>query len=135
MKKLILTTSLLAITILFGLQVLQTAEAYQINPSYRPQNAPFSLEEELSGKGGTQGAQGATIIILQIIAGALLYFAAPIAVIVIIMSGFNMAVYGAEQEKLEQAKKQLTWAVIGLFCVILSYSIARIILEFILRSV
>lgn len=131
MKKLILTISLLTITILFGLQTLQTVEAYQIDPSYRPQNAPFSLKEEIT----QQGAQSATIIILQVIAGALLYFAAPIAVIVIIMGGFNMAVYGAEQEKLEQGKKQLTWAILGLLCVILSYSIVRIILTFVLRAI
>ena len=131
MKKLILTISFLTLTILSGLQTLQTVEAYQIDPSYRPQNAPFSLEEEIT----QQGAQSATIIILQIIAGALLYFAAPIAVIVIAMGGFNIVIYGAEQEKLEQGKKQLTWAIIGLFCVILSYSIVRIILTFVLRAV
>jgi len=131
MKKLIFTISFLTLTIIAGLQTLQTASAYQIDPSYRPQNAPFSLKEEIT----QQGAQSATIIILQIIAGALLYFAAPIAVIVIAMGGFNIVIYGAEQEKLEQGKKQLTWAIIGLFCVILSYSIVRIILEFVLRAV
>ncbi|OGJ42778.1 hypothetical protein A3B60_02210 [Candidatus Peregrinibacteria bacterium RIFCSPLOWO2_01_FULL_39_12] len=131
MKKLIFTISFLTLTIIAGLQTLQTASAYQIDPSYRPQNAPFSLKEEIT----QQGAQSATIIILQTIAGALLYFAAPIAVIVIAMGGFNIVIYGAEQEKLEQGKKQLTWAIIGLFCVILSYSIVRIILEFVLRAV
>lgn len=99
--------------------------AYQVDPTYKPHNVPFSLTDEI--KQG--GASGATILILQIIAGALLYFAVPLAVIFILMAAFNMVIAGGESEKLDQAKKHLTWAIIGLICIILSYSIVKIIIQ------
>lgn len=128
MFKKILTSIILAISIL----ILGTAavHAYQIDPSLRPSNEPFALDKEIE----ETGASGATIVVLQIIAGALLYFAIPIGVIAIVFSGSSMVLYGAEQEKLDAAKKHLTWSIIGLVTVILSYSIVRIIIGAILKA-
>lgn len=106
------------------------AQAYTIDPTYAPDNTPFTLEENTKAR----GAENSTVIILQIIAGALLYFAAPIAIIMISFNAFNMVMFGAESEKLEQSKKGLTWAALGLLAIILSYSITRAIIGFVINA-
>lgn len=106
------------------------ASAYQTDQSFKPDNEPFALETEIKER----GASGAAIIILQLIAGALLWFATPIGVIMIVWSGSNMVINGTEQEKLEGAKKHLKWSIIGLVAIILSYAAVRIIISFVLKA-
>ena len=126
MLKKILITICLSITILSTGSML--SHAYEIDPSYRPINSPFNLEYK------QRDAQTNTILILQILTGALLYFAAPLAVIFIIIGGWSMIVGGADTEKVEQAKKSLTWSAVGLVLIILSYSAVRYILIFIVKA-
>ncbi len=104
------------------------AQAYSVSDAYRPANSPFSLDYDKNTPAGN------TIIILQILSGALLYFATPIAIIMVAISGFKIVVGGAESEKMEEGKKSLTWALIGLVAIILSYSVVRFALSFIIRS-
>jgi len=125
MNKKILKTGLIVILLLALTTVV--AHANQINPDLRPINSPFSNQF-----GGTP--EQATLRILQLIAGALLYFAAPIAVIMIIIAAFNMQGGGADSEKLEQSKKALSWTLIGLIVIILSYSIVRGIIALLLQA-
>lgn len=122
MKKLAALIILTAFLVLFSIQI---AEAYQIDESYRPINSPFELNKEIKKNPITS-----TQAILEILAGGLLYFAAPVAIIMIAIGGFNMVVGGAESEKLEEAKKHLTWSVVGLGLIILSYSAVRIAIQF-----
>ncbi|MCX6735234.1 MAG: hypothetical protein NTZ25_05005 [Candidatus Peregrinibacteria bacterium] len=122
MIKKIFTTILLATSLLIA--GTAAAQAYQIDPSYRPSNEPFALDKTIKD----QGASGATIVVLQIIAGALLYFAAPIGIIMIAWSGGSMVIFGAEQEKLDAAKKHLIWSIVGLVVIILSYSLVKVII-------
>lgn len=128
MIKKILTTVLLTMSLLIA--GTAAVHAYQIDPSYRPSNEPFALDKEIKA----QGATGATIVVLQIVAGALLYFAAPIGIIMIAWAGGSMVIFGAEQEKLDAAKKHLTWSIVGLVVIILSYSIVRIIISTIIKT-
>ena len=131
-KLLIIIGSILLLVAIAGV-----AQAYQIPDEYRPENLFFGEKELDYNKdlpGQTQGST-ATVIILQTIAGALLYFAAPLGVILIGFSAFNMVMGGADSEKLEQAKKHLTWTIIGLFVIILSYSLVRIVITFVSQSV
>lgn len=126
-KKILITIGILtSMTFLMGMEV----QAYSIPNEFRPENEPFSLDY---GEGPIQGST-ATIKILQIIAGALLYFAVPIAVIIISIAGFQMVTGGAESEKLEESKKTLTWAIIGLILIILSYSAVKFVISFIFNS-
>lgn len=127
-KKILLTFSLaLFLTTLTGI----AAHAYQIPDIFRPSNLPFGGDNYREGF--VQGST-ATIRILQIIASSLLYFAAPLAVIIITMAAFDMIKGGAESEELEQAKKNLTWTVIGLLVIILSYSIVRFVITLVMES-
>lgn len=126
MKKIILKSILLATFI--TLLTHQTAFAYQINNDFRPVNLPFGFDYE------SDTPETNTIIILQILAGGLLYFAAPLAIILIGIAATTMIVGGAETDKVDQAKKNLTWTVIGLLIIILSYSIVRAVISFVIQA-
>ena len=124
MKKTLKTIGFVIILLALGSIV---AHAYNIDSDLRPVNQPL-------GSIGTQGAENGTIILLQIIAGGLLYFAAPVATIAVAFAAFDMVMGGAESEKLEQSKKFLTWAVIGLILIIMSYSLTKIIITIISQA-
>lgn len=124
MKKKILTTLVLSTILAVLLSV--TVQAYQIDPSFRPINSPFDLNY------GSDTSK--TILILQILSGALLYFAAPVAIILIIIGALQIVIGGAESDKIDAGKKHITWSVIGLLVIILSYSIVRTIINFVLKS-
>ncbi len=130
MKKKILTICLITIVLTILIGGLSAFAQGGIPKEFRPVNEPFALNFE----SGEEGAVGATLTILQIIAGGLLYFAAPVAVIAIVVTGFSMVGGGADSETIEQAKKHLTWSVIGLIVIILSYSIVRFIITFAVQT-
>lgn len=65
---------------------------------------------------------------LQLIAGGLLYLAAPVAVLVIAISGLRYVTAHGKQETLDGAKKTLVWAIVGLIVIILSFAIVRLII-------
>ena len=107
--------------------MLPTAHAYTIDPDFRPQNEPLNINEQIE----QDGAAGGAILILQIITGGLLYFAAPLAIVMIATTAFNMAMGSDDPEKMETGKKHLTWLAIGLLIITLSYSIVRFAIDLI----
>ncbi|MBD3331066.1 hypothetical protein GF354_06120 [Candidatus Peregrinibacteria bacterium] len=111
--------------------IVSVAHAYRIDPNFKPINQPFGLENETLGttEGSGEAAVETTRLVLNIIAGTLLYFAAPIAVIMVALAGGSMVISGSNPDKVDQAKKHLTWTVAGLLLIILSWSIIRIIIE------
>ncbi len=126
MKK--LSIKIILVTLGLALSSL-VAQAYSIPEEFRPNNAPLGNFDYTS-----ENAGGITITILQILAGSLLYFAAPVAIIITIMAAFTLVIGGADSEKTEQAKKHLTWSVVGLFIIILSYSIVKIIISLVINA-
>lgn len=130
-RKKIAKTGLIILTAAFAFILFSgIADAsYQIIKDYKPENVPFDLDFTESAGGGAAGTS-AIITILQIIAGALLYVAAPIAVIIIAMTAFNFVMYSGSSEKVESSKKQLTWAVLGLLTIMLSYSLIKFLISF-----
>lgn len=128
MTKKILTTIGLSLGIVLTIGLM--AHAAPIDPTFRPENAPFDIGTEVQEKGAASG----TILILNILAGGLLYFAAPIAIFMIVLGGIDFVLGGAETEKVEQGKKNMTWAIIGLILIILSYAIVKSFIGFILSA-
>lgn len=104
--------------------------AYQLDTKYKPANAPSFIKATDANKPADQIA----VIVLQTLAGAMLYFAAPVAVILIVMAAFTITSAAGETEKIDQGKKHLTWAIIGLLLIILSYSTARYVILMIIRA-
>lgn len=60
----------------------------------------------------------------------LLVFAGIVAIVLIIISGFKFVTSGGEPKRAEGARKTLTWAIIGLIVVLLSFAIVAIIAQF-----
>jgi len=131
MKKKILKIGLIiTLAILASLLFTHIAGAtYQLPKEFKPENVPFDMNFSETGAGKDAGTS-VLLKILQIIAGSLLYFAAPLAVIAIAMIAFNMAMGSGSTEKIETQKKNLTWAILGLLTIILSYSIIKILIAF-----
>lgn len=118
MKKLIST--IFATTGAIALKL--KAFAYTIPEAYKPENMPFGFASETQS--GEEAVNG-IILFLQVLEGSLLYFAAPIAVIVIAFAGIQM-IFGGTAESYATSKKTIQWGLLGLFVIILSYSIVRI---------
>ncbi len=123
MKKTLIKLLFIGLLIIAFAQIADAQVGMGISDEYKPENTPFPIDD-------TQDAGTYTITILRILAGALLWFAAPIAVISIIINALNMAKGGADSEELEQAKKGLTWTIIGLLVIILSYAIVKTVISF-----
>ncbi|MBT7703651.1 hypothetical protein HN748_05440, partial [Candidatus Peregrinibacteria bacterium] len=63
--------------------------------------------------------------IIADVAVVLLQIAGILAVFFIIMSGFNYIKAFGKEEEIQKAKKGMTWAIVGLIVVILSYAIVQ----------
>ncbi|MFH1218660.1 MAG: hypothetical protein V1679_02365 [Candidatus Peregrinibacteria bacterium] len=129
MKK-VLATILLTISII--LLTTAVVNAYTVPEEYMPQNLPFGGNNEVYKT--EDGASTATIVILQVLSGSLLFFAAPLAVVVIVFAAWDLVMGSAETEKRDQAKKNITWAIIGLILILLSYTAVRAIIKVALET-
>jgi hypothetical protein len=100
-----------------------------IDDTLHPQYAPVVVIE-----GKNKSAADYGNYFLQLIAGGLLYLAAPTAVLFIAISGFRYVTSRGDQNAIEEAKKTLEWAIIGLIVVIFSYAAVRIIISTVLST-
>lgn len=77
--------------------------------------------------GYTGPTLGCIFYIIQEIIGWLLTFAGVTAVILIIISGIKLIISGGDPKQIEGGKKTLTYAIIGLLVVFLSFAIINLI--------
>lgn len=118
MKKILLT-------ILLTLSIGQLAfAAVTIPDKYRPNNLPQTVEV---------GAYDSDTInaYLQFFAGKLIKIAGPLAVMMIVIAGVIMATSRGE-DQLERAKKHITYAIIGLCVILVSYVIVQTVITIVL---
>jgi len=128
-QKIIQIGVIITLAVLSSMIFTQIAGAtYSLPQELKPDNTPLDLDFT---NGGEDAGTNALLAVLQIIAGALLYFAAPLAVIAIGMIAFNMAMGSGSSEKIEAQKKNLTWAILGLLTIILSYTLIKVVIEFV----
>lgn len=137
MKKLhIIITALLLSTMLFGV----TQAAIGIPDYLVPNNVGMkTLNKDIAksvtdapstGDGNQQDKAVAGFnIVLQYIANLLLFFAAPLAVLFIARAGSDYAFAMGEEDKMGAAKRELTWAILGLILVMFSYLIVRLMIQ------
>ncbi|MDP3963721.1 MAG: hypothetical protein Q8Q39_04455 [bacterium] len=67
---------------------------------------------------------------LKAIAQWILVFGIILGVVFIIIGGISILTSGGDQNKLGTGKKTITWAIVGVIVLILSYSIVNIIARF-----
>lgn len=104
-----------------------------LDPNLKPQNSPGVIigQETLKKEGSETALINYT---LQVLAGALINLAAPIAIIIIAISGLYAVISHGNQSLIEKAKKTLQWAVIGLVIIIFSWVIIRTVLTIIIDA-
>ena len=96
------------------------AYAIQLDEKLQPDNVPTYITSKKHS--GIENANS----VLYTIEGSLLHFAIPVAILMIIITGLRMVIYGDESDQIDNLKQGLKWSVIGLIIVILSYSLVKI---------
>jgi hypothetical protein len=107
--------------------------AYQIPKSFMPDNTPLDLDFTKDPQNTGDPGSSALILVLQIIAGALIYFAAPVAILSIALIAFDLSMNSANTEKVETAKKRIIWAILGLLTIMFSYGLIKFLIGFVFK--
>ena len=100
----------------------------KLDNSMKPSNSPGIVfgKDQLKEK-GPEGAFGNYL--LQMLAGGLITLAAPVAIIIIAISGLLAVVSSGTPGLIEKAKKSLTYAIIGLIIIIFSWVVIRAVIS------
>ena len=126
MKKL---TLYILFTVICLTAIAPTALAtYSIPGEYQPSNIAESWAEAAEGEsvGDDYGARSVTYILGDLISG-ILAITGVLAVYFLVSNGFKYAISFGQQDKIDQAKKGIMWAIGGLLIIMLSYSIVKMI--------
>lgn len=126
-KIMIKKISLLILAIFIPLYTGIALAKLNLDDKYRPSYAPSVIIDK-----GNEADYGNYF--LQLIAGGLLYLAAPIAVITIAIGGLLYVVARGDQTQLDKAKKTVTWAIIGLIIIIFSFTIVKSVIQIIYNT-
>ena len=83
----------------------------------------------IGGQFGTSGISGSTSLVqlLQNVIEIMLLFAGGIAVVFVIIGGYQYITSGGNEEQAEKGQKTLTNAIIGVVVIVLSYTIITVI--------
>ncbi len=128
MIKKILTSLILSVILITTVQA-----AMGIPKNLMPKNTPLkglnqTITEEVKANGQDGAVTGANIV-LQYLANILLFFAAPLAVLFLARAAADYAFAMGEDSKLESAKRELTWSLVGLVLVMFSYLLVRLFIQ------
>lgn len=110
---------IISLTILVGISLiapLAMSQGFQLPSELKPEYAP---NYTVGGKNDASTANA----ILQIIAGGLIYLAGPFAILLIAIGGLRYVISRGDQGAMDEAKKNITWAIIGLIVIALSWAI------------
>lgn len=124
MKKFLLLTICIFL-LSFWAQTALAQKGFEI--PIKPDLAPLTDIE-------TDSTEDSLNVILQIIAGGLVYIAAPIAILMIAFYGLRLSASMSAQEDIDAAKKGLTWAIVGLLIILLSVVIVRFVISTVLST-
>lgn len=134
MKKLniILATLILSVTLFTTAQAAVGIPDYLVPSNSGMQGINKAVEDKVKSAASADQQDAAVAgvnIILQYVANLLLLVAAPLAVLFIARSGADYAFAMGEESKMEGAKRELMWALLGLVLVMFSYVIVRLIIQ------
>lgn len=134
MKKLntILATIILSLTLFTTVQAAVGIPDYLVPKNSGMQGINKAVTEQVksAAEGEQQNAAIAGVnVILQYVANLLLFVAAPLAVLFIARAGNDYTFAMGDETKVENAKRELTWALLGLVLVMFSYLIVRLAIQ------
>jgi hypothetical protein len=84
--------------------------------------------QSIFGTGGLNGSQSLSDLITRVI-DILLTFAAVIAIVFVIIGGYQYLASGGNEESAEKGKKTLINAIIGVVVIVLAYAIINVIVN------
>ena len=133
MKK---TLATIILTLIIGLQLIPIASAVYGIPELPGKTKELPFEKELKDaetvlnkyKMGDVAAAAGINLIIRKVADGILYIAAPVVIIFIAYAGMSYIMAMGKQEGLDAAKKSLTWGILGLLLIIMSYGIVRLLI-------
>ena len=100
----------------------------EINPDLKPEYAAdVSVPEDAPRE--TQAR-----MIMELLAGSLIYLAGPLAVLMLAIGGLRYVMSHGDQTQMEEAKKTITYAIIGLIVIVLSYAIVSNVINLTLST-
>ncbi len=131
MKKLITTITLGIIT---ALTTAPTLAQVKFDEQFRPKQAITISTTNTKGQDQIITATSPISATIQILASGLLYIAAPLAVLMLVIGGLRYVTSHGDQTQAEEAKKNITWAIIGLIVIILSWAIIENIIRILIST-
>lgn len=131
-KKLFIT--ILAATVFFVLTQSALA-AIQLDNNFRPSNLPtFNVVEEGTVDSNPETRATQTIILFAgNIVSKILLFAGAITIVFLIIAGGNYIFAFGKDERIEKGKLGVTWSLVGLVVILMSYAIVQGIIQIILK--
>jgi hypothetical protein len=104
-----------------------------LNDNLRPENAVY-IPVESPGESRQNASANVANVVLQLIAGSLIYAAGPIAVLMLAIGGFRYVISHGDQTQMEAAKKNITWAIIGLLVILVSWIIVSNVIKVVTQT-
>jgi hypothetical protein len=118
LKQVLLVSGLTVITIVAFSLLTSTAGAQLINPGDVPQN----ISQATGGEGSARA------LVLNIV-NFFLGFLGIIAVIMIIYGGIMYVTAGGDQTKIDNAKKIIMYAIVGIIIVLISFALVNTVIQ------
>lgn len=132
MKKIYLT---ILAAIVFWSLALNAFAAIQLDDTYKPDNLPSYDQQKATSDTNSETAATQTLILfVGGIISQVLLFIGGFTVIFVIIAGSKYIFAFGNDDRLGQAKRGLTWSIIGLVLVMLSYAIVRGVIKILIST-
>ena len=136
MKKIYLT---FLCAIVFWSITLTAFAAIQLEDDFRPSNlptlGPATGSEIVEVEGHPEAAATQTLILyVGKLVGQILVFCGALTVVYIIIAGAKYVFAYGSDDKGGEAKRGMTWSIVGLILIILSYSIVRGVIKILVST-
>ena len=102
-----------------------------IDPDLRPNNVSVVGEPGENTHDKPDTPESRVVKIVGTVINVLLAVSAMIAVVFIIISAWTMVISRGEEESITEAKRSLTWAILGLVFLLFAYVIVRFVISFV----
>ncbi len=128
MSKLLTVKNVKQFVLIFGVMVVALALFHYTNVHA----ASSGLIDPADSPGNVQdatGSEGSARVLARTIINFFLYFLGFIATAMFIFGGAQYVTAGGDEGKVEKAKKMLTYAIIGIIVILLSFAVVNTVLE------
>ncbi len=104
----------------------ETPTGIRIDNTFKPINAPDAINQNY----GTDTVNA----FLQFIAGSLIEIVSGLAIFAFVIAGYMFVTAGVNESQIEKAKEVIKYTIIGLFVIILSYTIVKTVISLLLET-